>query len=111
MPRGTFLLGSRTSSPSVVAASKPTKDRMANTMPRAMPETPCEDCAGFSGAAVRPSAPPLTRMTVLSTRMTSTSAEKSTSAVRSELVIPSRDRKTRRHRNTAETMAHGMLMP
>src|SRR5665647_61799 len=58
MPRGMFRWGLRTSSPRVVAASKPTKDRMPNTMPSANPDRPLGDEAGDNGSRVRPCAPP-----------------------------------------------------
>ena len=60
-------------------------------MPRARPDSPSGDDEGWNGAAVSPSAPPLTSTTVASTRITPTSATNSVRAVLSEPAMPIHD--------------------
>ena len=58
MALGTVRRGSRTSSPNVAAASKPTKLSAAKIAPDMRPWKPFGDAVGVSGAAVSPSGPP-----------------------------------------------------
>ena len=111
MPRGMLRRGLRTSSPSVVAASKPTKERMPKVIPSANPESPVGDDVGESGASVRPFAPPCARTIALRSTITPTSTANRIAAVLSEPVIPRNDRKTIRMMKKAEMMVQWMCTP
>ncbi len=107
--RGAIRRGSLTSSPSVVAASKPTKLSAAKTNPVVIPLKPLGEAPGFSGSRVRPSLPPWATMMIARSRTTITSTVNSTSAARREDRMPSKARKIISPAGTIPISHHGTL--
>ncbi len=81
---GTLRRGRRTSSPSVVAPSKPTKLSAANTAPITNPWVRCGEEAGESGCSDSPCAPPMATTITAIVSTTATSMRNRSIAVRSE---------------------------